>query len=178
MSKTACQTVLLALTLLLLLPTVATAQAEKTTNTPNPAAQNQKAAKTPKKLPLEALTLVSTSEAARGAAAEISAKKMALKDATRTSGKTGTKQKADGGVQQFQIDNAAGLADSSNGTFRIKDHKRSLLKNIHGSIYGATASGVGRANSVDGDVGADSSNGKLSVYVGGEHTHVRPATPH
>lgn len=173
MSKTAGRTVLLALALFLLLPVAGSAQGEKTPALHKTPAANNKSVRASNKLPLAALTAVSTSDAVRKAAAEISAKRLALKDAGKNPGK-----RTDNAVQEFQINDSSGFADSSKDTFHLKEHKKSLLKNIHGSVYGATASGVGRANDVNGDVGADSNNGKFSIFVQGEHSHVSTPPPH
>lgn len=178
MSKTAWRTVLLGLALLVLLPAAVMARVQKTPLQTTSTTKAGKAEKTPSKLPLSALTLVSTSAAARKVAAEATAKALAPKNASPTLSPVGSEQETSGSVREFQTDNTAGLSDSSNGTFQMKNHKRSMLKNIHGSVYGATASGIGRANTVDGAVGADSSNGKFSVYMQGEHSHISTPPPH
>jgi len=178
MSKTACPTVLLALILFLFLPAAASAQTVKPSAPDHSIPESRKTAeKTPSKLPLQALTLVSTSEAARKAAEEASLKEGIPKGKALTSDPPGSKQETDGGVLEFHANDSPPLSDSTTGTFHAKDQKKSVLKNIHGSIDGATASGVGRANAVDGAVGADSSNGKLNIYLEGGHSHASPPNP-
>lgn len=179
MSKTACPTVLLGLTLFLLPPVAASAQAQKTPAHGPSISKSQKAAeKTPSKLPLQALTLVSTSEAARKAAEEATVKSQHTRGTSPPSSQAGSKQEADGGVLEFHADDSAPLADSAPGTFHAKDQKKSVLKNIHGSVYGAAASGVGQANAVNGAVGADSNNGKFNIYMEGGHSQASTGTPH
>lgn len=46
-----------------------------------------------------------------------------------------------------------------------KDSKDSLLKNIHGDLYGSTAAGIAGNNAEGGAVGATSKGGKTSIYV-------------
>lgn len=178
MSKTACHTVLLGLVIFLLLPAAAMARAQKVSFRDTSTAKARKAEKTPSRLPLSALTLVSTSEATRKVAAEATAKALGPKDASPTLSSVRSEQETAGSVREFQTDNTVGLSGPSNGTFQIKNHKRSMLKNIHGSVNGATASGIGRADTVDGAVGADSGNGKFSVYIQDEHSHRSTPPPH
>ncbi|MEJ2006563.1 MAG: hypothetical protein P8Z30_00145 [Acidobacteriota bacterium] len=179
MSKTACPTVLLGLMLFLLLPATTPAQTQKTSGPEYSTSQSRKSAeKTPSKLPLRALTLVSTSGAARKAAEEASRKSQTAKGTSRPSSQAGSKEEADRGVMEFHANDSAPLANSATGTFHAKGKEKPALKNIHGSVYGATASGIGKANAVDGAVGADSSNGKINIYVESGHSHAKTPNPH
>lgn len=178
MSKTACCTVLLVLTLFLLLPAAASAETKETPAARNSPPKSAKTSKAPSKLPIQSITLVNADEIAREVGKEASIKAQASKGTTRTSGKAQPGQQADGAVQEFHAVNAAPLADSSAGTYNAKRHKHSVLKNVHGSIYGATASGAGHTNTVDGAVGAGSKSGKFNIYVEGAHTHASTPTAH
>lgn len=178
MSKTPWQTMLVVLALFLLLPPAATAQEEKPSH-PHPSdSQNAKAVKAPGKLPLRSVTLVNTTEAARKVAEEESARAQGPKAASKTAKHKGDKEAAGAAVLEFHPTDENPATDSSKGTFQVKGHKKSILKNIHGSAYGATASGVGRANGEGGAVGAESRGGSVNVYVEGEHTHGSTPGPH
>lgn len=176
MSKTACRTVLLVLAFFLVMPAAANAQTEKASRPQKSTSESSKTSKAPSKLPLQSLTLVSTTEAARKVAEEASAKAETTK--TDTSILKGTKPEADGAVIEFHAIDSSFARDSSKGTFETKSQKKSLLKNIHGSAYGATASDAGRASGEGGGIGADSGNGKFSIYVEGQHTHASTPAPH
>jgi len=178
MSQTSWQTVLLVMALFLLLPAAAAAQGEKTSGPQSSPAENSKAAKTPGRLSLQTVTLINTAEAARKAAEEASAKTQASRGAARDAGKSGAKQETGGAVLEFRPTEGLPAAVSAPETVQAKHPKKSVLKNIHGSAYGATASAVGQANGEAGAVGADSSNGKFNIYVEGEHGHASAPAPH
>ena len=177
MSKTPWQTVLLVLALFLVLPAAAVAQKEISSNPSPPKPKSVKPTKPQDKLPLQDVTLVSTAAAARKVAEEASARAQAPKAASKTSVKAESKQAADGAVLEFHPESGP-AGDSAKGGFQSKSGKKSVLKNIHGSAYGAAASAVGQANGEGGNVGADSSNGKLNIYVEGEHAHASTPAPH
>ncbi|MGH7969194.1 MAG: hypothetical protein ACREIC_10760, partial [Limisphaerales bacterium] len=99
------------------------------------------------------------------------------KAASETAKREGDKGAANAAVMEFHPTDGA-APDSSKGTFQVKDRKKSVLKNIHGSAYGAAASGIGGANGESGAVGADSRGGKFNVYVEGEHAHDNTPNPH
>ena len=179
MSKTPWKTVLVVLALFLVLPAAATAQQEKPSGSHPSDSQNSKSVKAPDKLPLQSVTLVSTDDAARKAAEEARARLQRLKSTSETAKHEGDKGAANAAVLEFHPTDGAPPADSSKGTFQVKDgKKKKVLKNIHGSAYGATASGFGRANGEGGAVGADSRGGKFNVYVEGEHAHDNTPNPH
>lgn len=178
MSKTPWQTALVVLALFLLLPPAATAQEAKPSGPPPSDSQNAKAVKAPGKLPLRSVTLVNTTEAARKVAEEKSATKQPEKGTALTPKQSESSKTASGAVLEFHPTDGTPGPDSSKGTFHVKDRKKSVLKNIHGSAYGASASGIGRANGEGGAVGADSRGGKFNVYVEGEHTHDSTPGPH
>lgn len=179
MSKTACHSALLVVTLFLLLPaTVASAETKKSSSAPSPVAESAKTTKAPSSLPIQSLTLVNADQMAREVAKEASTKAEAAKGAATKSGKGQTKQEASDGVMEFHSINSAPLSDSSAGTFHLKQRKNSMLKNFHGSVYGTAASGIGEANTVGGAAGAESKSGKFNIYVEGAHSHASTGTAH
>lgn len=177
MSRMAWQTVLLVLALFLLLPSAASAQGQKP-STPRPAeSESAKATKPPGKLSLQSVTLVNTAEAARQVAKEASAKAQETKAPSKGSKPAGAEKITDGAVLEFHPAQG-GATDSGTGSFQIKDRKKSVLKNIHGSAYGAAASAAVKAHGEGGAVGADSGNGKVHVYVEGERARASTPAPH
>ncbi len=179
MCKTSRHIIVFAVALFLFLPAVVAAQVKKKASSSKVSAQEKlKAAKAPSKLSLQSLMLVSTSEAARKAVEEASAKAKKTKTRAGTSILRGTKREADGAVTEFHAVNGSFAGDSSKEISRVKSQKKSVLKNIHGSAYGATASAIGRANGVGGAVGASSGNGKFGIYVEGQHTQASTPAPH
>ncbi|HET7214700.1 MAG TPA: hypothetical protein VFL79_13995 [Terriglobia bacterium] len=171
MSKTLWQTMLVLLALFILLPAAAPAQQEKPSGPLPSNLQNSKDTRTPGKLPLQSVTMVNTREAARKVAEEESAKVQGSHAVSETARHKGDKSTANPAVLEFHP-TAGTSADASKETFQVKNHrKKSALKNIHGSAYGAAASGIGGGNVEGGDVGADSRGGKFNVYVEGEHAH-------
>ncbi len=179
MCKTPRHIIALVVTLFLFLPVAFAGQVKKkTSNSKLSAPARLKAAKAPNKLSLQSLTLVSTSEAARKAAEEASAKAEKTKTRAGTSILRGARPEADGAVIEFHAVDGSFARDSSKGTSQAKSQKKSVLKNIHGSAYGATASAFGRATGEGGAVGASSGNGKFSVYVEGQHTQASTPAPH
>ena len=180
MSKMPWQRMLVVLASFLLLTSAATAQQEKKSTASNPSdSHNSKTLKAPGKLPLRSVTLIDTTEAARKAAQEASAGTQPEMKTSPTSKHSASSEAANGAVLEFHPTDGAPTADSSKETFQVKDPKKKpVLKNIHGSAYGSTASGMGRAGGEGGAVGADSRGGKFNVYVEGEHTHGNTPGPH
>jgi hypothetical protein len=178
MSITPWKTVLLVLALFLLLPPAATAQEKKSTSPQPSDSKSAKAAKPANTLPLQSVTLVSTEEAARKAAEEVRARAESGKTAPETSKQAEGSKAAGGAVLEFHPADGMPGATAAKGGFQEKDNKKSVLKNIHGSAYGAAASAAGRANSEGGAVGADSRGGKVNIYVEGEHTQASTPAPH
>ena len=121
MSKTPSQTVLVVLTLFLLLPPAAAAQEEKPSGPQPSDSHNAKAVKTPGKLPLKSVTVVDTTEAVRKVAEEESARKEASKAASKTGKHEGKKAVADTAVLEFHPTEGTAAADSSKGTFQVRD---------------------------------------------------------
>jgi hypothetical protein len=178
MSKTLWQTVLLVLALFLLAPSATTAQ-EKKSASPQPSdSKSAIAAKPASKLPLQSVTLVSTEEAARKAAEEVRARSESNKSASETSKQAESSKAAEGAVLEFHPTGGLPGATETKDGLQEKNGKKSVLKNIHGSAYGAAASAAGQANSKGGAVGADSRGGKVNIYVEGEHTHTSTPVPH
>jgi hypothetical protein len=178
MSRMPWQTALLVLALFLLLPPAVTAQEEKPSNPHAPKSESAKEAKAPGKLPLRSVTLVNTTETARKVAEEASARAQSGRTVPQTSQAAEAGKATDGAVFEFHPADGPPAADAGKGDFQKKGRRKSVLKNIHGSAYGAAASSVGRAHGEGGAVGADSRGGKLNVYVEGEHTHASTPAPH
>jgi len=179
MNKAPWKTLLIVLALFLALPAAATAQAGKISDTHPSNSKNAKAVRPATKTSLQSVTLVSTDELARKVAEEESSKSQAPKAGEKHSKGADTSKGTDGAVLEFRPTDSPPAADSSNGTFQVKDgKKKSVLKNIHGRAYGAAASGIGGANGEGGAVGADSRGGKFNVYVEGEHAHDNTPNPH
>lgn len=178
MSRTPRHTILFVLAMFLLAPVAVAAQQKKTSNPQHSTLKEPNATTTPAKLPLQSLTLVSTSEAARKVAEEASTKAETSKKGAASSNLSKSGQEAEGAVLEFKPADTSSLAGSTAGAFKAKGRSKSLLKNIHGSAYGAAASAIGQANGESAAVGADSGNGKFSIYVQGEHTHASTPAPH
>jgi hypothetical protein len=178
MSKTPWHIALFVLAMFLLLPLAATAQVEKSSNKADTDPENAKAVKASRKQSLQSVTLPSTAEAVRKVAEQASAKALAPGAAPKASKQPGTDGATDGAVLEFHPANGPPTAGLESGTFQVKGRKKSVLKNIHGSAYGAAASAAGRASDEGGAVGADSGNGKFNVYVEGEHAHTSTPAPH
>lgn len=174
MSKTSWRGLLLVLALFLLSPVGASAQEKK--NSQSSAQEKPRVVVAPDKLPLPSVPLISTEEAARSVAKQATAR-------AGTAGKSATnpavkEQGAEDAVIELHPADASPLADSPTGNVEAKGRHKSLFKNVHGSAYGAAASGVGRARGEAGAVGADSGNGKFNIYLEGEHTRESTPAPH
>lgn len=175
MSKTPWHAALIVLAIILLSPAALSAQATK----PQPQKSQIKAeiSKASQKLNLQSLTLVSPEAAARKVAEEASARAQEPKAVLKNPKQSGNQQGAGAAVNEFQpVEGPA--ADSAAAPFQIKDHKKSLLKNFHGSAYGVAGSGIGRASGESAAAGADSGNSKFHIYLEGEHAHTNPPASH
>jgi hypothetical protein len=121
------------------------------------------------KVKLIEATRVSTEEAGRRAA----------QDKAKGTSKTIAKKKSENdsapGVSELRpVSKPAG--DSAVTTRVPADESgKSVLKNIHGSVQGASGAGTRRAAA---EVGASSKTGKTHVYVETERSRSDPATPH
>ena len=177
MSKTALFTVLLALVLPLLVP-AASAQEKNTTQPGDHGAKNAQAAKSPDEISLRSLTLPSTSEAARKVAEDASAREQKSRATSQTSGSSKPTEADGGAVLEFRPADGFPGKGTEGGTFKAKGRKKSVLKSIHGSAYGISASAPGAANDEGGAVGADSAGGRTNIYVEGEHVHSNTPGPH
>ncbi len=135
----------------LLLPLAANAQAEKSSSKKSDVPESPKVVKTPAKPPLQSVTLPSTAEAVSKVAEEASAKSLAAKAAGKTSSQSGTSGAPGDAVLEFHPTATTPAAGS--GDFKEKDNKNSVLKNIHGSAYGAAASAAGSASAEGGPSG-------------------------
>jgi hypothetical protein len=151
------------------LPAAASAQTKA--QAPSPAAsktQTKQDSKAPSKLPLKDLGVISTAEAAREAA-----KAKAQGPATSQSGPADVN-----GVLEFQAVKSESSSDSPSKDARLKDHKKPLLKDFHGSVYGAAAGQGSGGRTAAGEAGASSKSGKLNVYVEGEHSQANSPGSH
>jgi hypothetical protein len=176
MSKTPWHIALFVLAMFLLMP-AASAQEGKPSDLHPSNSKNAKNAKPEVKPSLQSVTLVSSDEVARKVAEEVSAKAQASKTSPKQSKQAEASKATDGAVLEFRPTDGP-PAESGKGTFEVKNRKKSVLKSVHGSVYGATASEAGGANGEGGAVGAASGNGKFGVYVEGEHTHSATPIPH
>jgi hypothetical protein len=114
-------------------------------------------------------TRVSTEEAVRRAAED------KAKATSKTSAKKDSGKESAPGVSELQpVSKPAG--DSAAATQVPRDESgKPVLKNIHGSVQGASGAGNRRAAA---EVGASSKTGKTHVYVETERSRSDPATPH
>jgi len=176
MSKTPWHAALIVLATSLLVPAASNAQAVKPQS--KTIQKKVKTAKAPEKLNLESVTLISTEAEARKVAEEASARAQESKAALESPKKqAGPQQGAEGAVNELRpVDSPA--ADTAAAPFQVKDHKKSLLKNFHGSAYGVAGSGIGKASGESADVGADSGDGKLHIYLEGGHAHTSNPASH
>ncbi|HUY13053.1 MAG TPA: hypothetical protein VMX16_05375 [Terriglobia bacterium] len=126
--------------------------------------------KIPPKITLLEVTRVSTSGALKAAAAtkqtDPTAKSHNLLEGVAAS----KPADANSGVVELQSAAPGSLSGGGPLVVPTKDSKDSLLKNIHGDVYGSTAAGVAGNNAEDGAVGATSKGGKTSVYVQTDHS--------
>ncbi len=152
------------------LPVGAKAQAK--TPIPGTAKSTPAKAKTSKtSTKLQDFTLVSTTAAAREAA-----KEARNKAAGKSASKSG--QAENTAVVELQPAALPSSADSDSGSAKTKAGKKPLLKDFHGSLYGtAGAQGVA-GKSTAGEIGTGSSNGKVNIFVEGQHTQATTPAPH
>jgi hypothetical protein len=177
MSKKPSHMALSVLAMFLLMPAAVCAQEGKTSDHPPSIRNNAKAVKPAAKPSLKSVTLVSSDALARKVAEEESARAQASKTDSKHSKQAEASKATDGAVLEFHPTDSPPV-ESGKGTFQVKNRKKSVLKNVHGSVYGAAASAVGGAHGEGGAVGADSGNGKFGVYVEGERTHANTPVPH
>jgi hypothetical protein len=177
MSKTPRRMALLVLAMFLLMPAATFAQEGKTPDHPPSNSKNAKPVNPAANPSLKSVTLVSSDAVARKVAEEESAKAQASKTNSKHSKQAETSKATDGAVLEFHPTDSP-PAQSGKGTFQVKNRKKSVLKNVHGSVYGAAASAVGGAHGEGGAVGAESGNGKVGVYVEGERTQANTPVPH
>ncbi len=133
--------------------------APKESNKSQPAKSGAKKEKLPH---FADLTRVSTSDAARQAAAD---------KANKKDGKSKSATKDSGSVLEFQPV-PAGAAQPSSPAVVDNQKSKGVLKSIHGSVYGV---GSPNGKEMGGDVGATSKGGKVGVYI--ETKHVDPNQP-
>ncbi|MGH9432107.1 MAG: hypothetical protein ACRD3T_11245 [Terriglobia bacterium] len=77
---------------------------------------------------------------------------------------------AEAGVVELQPVASGSLAGDKPLVTPSKSSKGSLLKNVHGEVYGSTGAGVAGNNAEGGAVGATSKGGKTSIYVQTDHS--------
>jgi hypothetical protein len=133
----------------------------------------RKATKTNIKPPLASLTLVSTDEMARNAAEETLKKAKAQEHGAKPTSASKPSPTDVDAVMEFHP--AAAGSQAGSAAYQTKD-KKSALKNLHGDAYGISAGA--RGSGEGGEAGAESTNGKYSIYVGAEHSRASPAPSH
>jgi hypothetical protein len=124
---------------------------------PEPVAQEAPKKDEGKKPALADPTRVSTEKAARSAAKEKSKQGNAKAEEEKAS---------DSGVTEFRParPDEKGAAEDRNTSDDGKKSKGRALKNVHGTVHGATDS-AGTGNRTGAAVGASSPSGKTSIYV-------------
>ncbi|HEX5412666.1 MAG TPA: hypothetical protein VFZ27_12525 [Terriglobia bacterium] len=178
MSRARWQNVLIVLALLVLVSPAAAAQEQDTASPRATDSKKTKAAKPVVQLPLRSVTLVSTDEAARNAAEEVRARAQSSKTSPDKTKQADVGKAADGAVLEFHpADGLPGRSAVKRG-IQQEGRSKSVLKNIHGNAYGTAASAAGRARGEGGEVGADSRDGKINIYVEGERNHASTPVPH
>lgn len=178
MSQTPRSTTLLLVALFVFSSVAAAAQVKKDPNPQPSRPKAPEAAKTSKQPLLRSLELVSTTEEARRVAEEESSKSRTAKVAAKKRNTDGLKQGANGAVLEFRPTSNSPFSGSDAGIVEPKIRKKSLLRNIHGSLYRAGGSQASRGNAESGSVGADSKNGKLSIFLQGEHASTTTPISH
>ncbi len=172
MSLKLLQAAIVAVVLGLWLSVTAPAKAQAQGATPSGSSTAKtKTSDTSAKLPLKDITLVSTSKAAREAA---------LKTKTKAPGKSASKsgQMAGDGVMEFQLARQESSARYDSGTVQVKDGKKHVLKDIHGTIYGATGAQGVAGRSTAGAIGAATSGGKFNIFVEGQNSQAKNPARH
>jgi hypothetical protein len=99
----------------------------------------------------------------------------ALASAAKQEANKGTSDKSakgdpDDAVLEFHPAAPGATADSN--AVVVNDSKESVLKNLHGEVYGA---GGARGNQETGKVGTSSKGGKSSIYVETDRSHATPS---
>jgi hypothetical protein len=154
------------------LPAATSAQTKTQAAPPQVGSQTQagKDSKPPAMLPLKDLGVISAAELAREAA----------KTKARAQGQATSKSSPanEGGTLEFQPVKGGSSSDSPSTDAHLKDQKKPLLKDFHGSVYGATAGQSGAGSTAAGAVGASSPSGKLNVFVEGQHSQASNPGPH
>jgi hypothetical protein len=134
------------------------------------AAKPSKAPRASQEVKLLDVTRVSTEEAAKRAAQE----------KARETARSGTKKQEDAepvsasAVSEFKaVSKAEGNSCVGDGVLP-KDSGKLPLKDIHGSIQGATGRGIREGGA---EMGASSKSGKTHIYVKSERARTDPSTP-
>lgn len=130
-----------------------------------PAVPKSGASKSEPKPALTDVTRVSTVDATRSAAAQ-QAKKQVGKDAA-------TGQAEDSAVLEFHPAEASQSGPAA-ATTAGKGSKKSVLKNVHGNVYGALDPKNPGNRGTAASVGTSSKSGKTSVYVETDQTRTTP----
>lgn len=145
-----------AIALCLLVPAAGRPQDVAKASSAKPAAREPAAPKSEKKPALAEITRVSTAEAARSAAKE---------QAKQCAGEGSPEESAEPAVTELQP--VAQDADASSGAVVAPTHesKKSVLKNIHGTVYGSRGARHKGDQRAGAAVGASSKGGKTSIYV-------------
>jgi len=144
----------------LLVPAGMTAQDAAKKN-PECLAPKASAASTEKKPALAEVTRVSTEEATRSAA---------QKQTQGSQGEGAAEKPAEPDVLEFRP--APQTTEPSSGTASARaKRKKSVLKNVHGTVYGSADARRAGTHRAGGSAGASSKSGKTSVSVAAERAH-------
>ncbi len=152
-----------------LLASAAIPQSQAPQNPPaDSPAKESPAPKADKKRLLEEATRVSTSEAVKSVAQESKEKRAASKTSESSSASD---------VLEFQP-----AAPSSAGARTVvtppKDSKKSVAKNVHGTVYGSADPQATGNRRTGGAVGTSSKSGKSSIYVETDQGRSTSSSPH
>lgn len=146
----------MAAALCLLAPAAGRPQEVAKASSAKPATREPAAPKSEKKPALAEITRASTAEAARSAAKE---------QAKQCAAEGSPDESAEPGVTELRP--VAQDADASSGAVVAprQASKKSVLKNIHGTVYGARGAKHKGDHRAGAAVGASSKGGKTSIYV-------------
>jgi hypothetical protein len=131
-------------------------------------ARQSPAPKADKKRLLEEATRVSTSEAAKSAAQEETAKHAASETSEGSSAS-----------DVLELQRAARSSAAARTVVAPpKDSKKSVAKNVHGTVYGSADPQATGNRRKGGAVGASSKSGKSSIYVETDQGRSTSSSPH
>jgi hypothetical protein len=149
-----------------LLASAAFAQSQAPQNPPaGGPAKESPAPKADKKRLLDEATRVSTSEAVKSVARESKEKPKASEGSSTSD------------VMEFQPAAPSG-AGARTVVIPSKNSKKSVAKNVHGTVYGSADPQANGNHRTGGAVGASSKSGKSSIYVETDQGRSTSSSPH